>query len=147
MKHDFWKYKSLQLMSAEEWEALCDGCARCCLIKLQDDETEEVFYTNVACRMLDASTCRCRDYQHRQKHVATCMVLVGDDAATLRLLPASCAYRRLYERKPLLPWHPLVSGLRHEVHAQGFSVRGKVISEEYIHPEQLEDHVIDWIEV
>ena len=137
----FWKVRKLQDLSAEEWESLCDGCARCCLIRFQDDETEEVYDTDVACRLLDLGTCRCSDYEHRKAFVPECVDLRTELGRALRWLPKTCAYRRLALGKDLAPWHPLVSGDAHTVHYVGVSIRGKAVSERDVPPDELEDHV------
>ncbi|NOX43418.1 MAG: YcgN family cysteine cluster protein [Gammaproteobacteria bacterium] len=139
----FWETKSLATMTQSEWESLCDGCGRCCLVKLQDEDTDEIFATNVACRLLDIDTCRCRDYDNRMNKVAMCMVLEPEKKDLLRLLPDSCAYRRLDEGKGLPSWHPLLTANSASVHLSGNSVKGYAQSEEYIHPDQLPEHVIN----
>ena len=133
-------------MSREQWESLCDGCGRCCLHKLEDEDTGLLYYTNVACRLLDDHLCRCMDYRNRQALVHDCIVLSPGDTDSFRWLPASCAYRRLANGQKLEWWHPLVSGDPETVHKAGISVRGRVISESGLPVEQLEDHIIDWIE-
>ena len=129
MTDQFWKRKSLPEMSADEWESLCDGCALCCLQKIEDEETGEVFFTDLACRMLDTSSCRCIAYRVRAQKVASCLVLSADEPEAFRWLPGSCAYRRLSEGKELPDWHPLISGDPNSVHAAGISVQDKAISE------------------
>lgn len=129
MNDEFWKRKSLSEMNSEEWESLCDGCALCCLQKLEDDETGEIYFTDLACRLLDVETCRCTDYAARARKVANCMVLSVDNPAAFRWLPATCAYRRLANGQDLPDWHPLITGNPESVHEAGISVRGKVISE------------------
>jgi len=140
----FWETKTLSEMTADEWESLCDGCGRCCLNKLEDIETGELHFTNVACRLLDGNSCQCHDYPNRKKLVPECLILDADSVASSNALPTSCAYRRLAEGKPLLNWHPLVCGNPDTVHNEGISVRGKTISEEYIHLDQIEEHIVDW---
>lgn len=122
----FWAVKSLDAMTPAEWESLCDGCARCCLVKLEDEDTAEIHYTDVGCRLLDGDTCRCSDYANRQEKVADCVRLTPDEVRSLRWLPKTCAYRRLAEGKPLEWWHPLVSGNPDTVHLAGISVRDEL---------------------
>jgi uncharacterized cysteine cluster protein YcgN (CxxCxxCC family) len=142
---EFWRDKALQDLTPDEWEALCDGCGRCCLNKLEDEDTTELYFTNVACHLLDLTTCRCRDYSHRVELVPDCLALAPGKAEMFDQLPDSCAYRLRAEGRPLEDWHPLVSGDPDSVHSAGISVRGKVVSEEYIHPDQLPEHVISWV--
>jgi uncharacterized protein len=140
----FWKEKSLAEMNRQEWEQLCDGCARCCLVKLDIKALGGVKYTNVSCRLLDTSTCTCTSYWNRHALVPRCLVLTPDRIEEFHWLPKTCAYRLLHEGNDLPLWHPLVCGNKDEMHSQGHSVIGRVVSEEYIHPSQLPEHVTDW---
>ena len=117
-------------MNKSEWESLCDGCARCCLIKLENADTGETHYTDIACRLLDTAACRCTDYEHRHRRVRDCLSITPRRAESLAWLPPTCAYRRLAEGKPLEWWHPLVSGDPETVHAAGVSVRGRIFARE-----------------
>ena len=137
----FWKVKKLNELTRLEWEALCDGCAQCCLIKLQDEDSHEIYTTRVVCRLLDQQTCRCTDYAQRRHIVRTCLVLTPSKVHRLRWIPATCAYRLVAEGKELYPWHPLISGSRESVHTAGISVRGRTISEQDIDPDDLEDYI------
>jgi uncharacterized cysteine cluster protein YcgN (CxxCxxCC family) len=142
----FWNSKALVDMSRKEWESLCDGCGRCCLHKLEDIDTGLVFYTNVACRLFDEESCRCRDYSRRARLVKDCLVLAPSDESQFRWLPRSCAYRRLAEGKTLEWWHPLVSGRQETVSEANISVQGRTVSEASVGPNELEDHIISWID-
>ena len=140
----FWKVKSLPEMTDAEWESLCDGCGRCCLNKLEDEDTGDVYLTRVACRLLDGETCRCRDYANRFDRVPECIDLSPAKVGELGWLPPTCAYRLVAEHRELPDWHPLVSGDPGTVHGAGISVRNATVSEEEIAFEDWEFHVINW---
>lgn len=138
----FWKTKTLEQMDQAEWESLCDGCGRCCLHKLRDDDTQEIAWTNVACRLLDNQSCQCSDYARRRRRVPDCVQLTPAAMQEIDWLPPSCAYRRVKEGRGLAWWHWLVSGDRETVHLAGVSVRGRVIDERVAGA--LESHVTAW---
>ncbi|MDF1790255.1 MAG: YcgN family cysteine cluster protein [Thalassobaculaceae bacterium] len=140
----FWETKSLAQMTKSEWESLCDGCGRCCLVKLQDADTDEISYTDVACKLLDGTSCRCSDYPNRRKKVSDCVVLSVKLVSQLQWMPSTCAYRLLQEGKPLYWWHHLECGDPDAVHEAGISVRGRVISETLVGDAELVEHVVDW---
>jgi uncharacterized cysteine cluster protein YcgN (CxxCxxCC family) len=125
----FWQTKSLEQMTVREWESLCDGCGLCCLIRFEDEETGEIIPTRVACKLFDDGACRCSNYDRRKAHVPDCIKLTPYNIEDLQWMPASCAYRRLYEGKPLPRWHPLITGDAESVHRAGVSVRGQTVSE------------------
>jgi uncharacterized cysteine cluster protein YcgN (CxxCxxCC family) len=144
MEEPFWKTKTLAQMSQGEWESLCDGCGRCCLNKLEDWETGELYWTNVACHMLDGHSCRCKDYANRLDHVPDCIQLDPQMINELEWLPPSCAYRLVNEGKDLYPWHPLISGNPESVHEAGISARGRSIPDTGIEVEDFEDFIVKW---
>jgi len=142
----FWEKKTLEEMTPEEWEALCDRCGKCCLHKIEDVESGRVYVTNVACRLLDFRTCQCRDYTHRSSQVKDCFPLTPKMVREVNWLPESCAYRRLTEGRRLAWWHPLVSGDPDTVRTAGVSVCGKVVGEDEVDLADLEDMVVDWFD-
>lgn len=139
----FWETTPLDAMTDAQWEALCDGCARCCLHKLEDEDTGEVYTTDVACRLLDLGACRCGAYAARTEHVPGCLDLRRAPRAAFGWLPRSCAYRRLSEGRPLAWWHPLRSGSPDTVHSAGVSVRGWAVAEADVDLADLVDRVVD----
>lgn len=147
---NFWQDKKLEELNSEEWELLCDGCAKCCLHKLEDEDDGEVYYTDVACRQLDLNNCRCKDYSQRLKKVPGCLNLSPNQpqelAAALAWLPSTCAYRLRANGEPLPSWHHLVSGQRSSVHKAGQSVKGWAISETKVQPHQMEERIIYWVD-
>ncbi|WP_375174836.1 YcgN family cysteine cluster protein [Pseudooceanicola sp.] len=140
----YWETTPLTKMTDREWEALCDGCGKCCLNKLEDEDTGEVALTRVACRLLDDATCRCAQYPIRHQFVPECITL---DPKTIQdhmyWLPQTCAYRLLHEGRPLHDWHPLISGTAETVHRAGVSVRGMTYSEFDVADDDWEDHIIE----
>ncbi len=141
-KTSWWLNKPLEEMNKEEWEALCDGCGICCLEKIQYEDTGEVDYTYVACRYLDISTCRCRNYENRFNSSVNCAVMTPENIKQLTWLPATCAYRIVAEGRELECWHPLVSGDIESVHEAWISIRDKVLPGKYIHPDDLEGYIM-----
>lgn len=142
----FWERKTLAEMNAEEWESLCDGCARCCAIKLEDETTGEVMTTRVVCRLLDLDACRCTHCSQRHRLVPDCVRLTAETVESFAWLPSSCAYRRLAEGRGLAWWHPLVSGDPNTVVEAGISVRGGVVSEQEVHPQDIERLAVRWVD-
>ena len=140
----YWRTKTLEEMTRAEWEALCDGCARCCLLKLEDEDTGEIAYTDIACRLLDTGTCRCTRYRQRLRLVPECVDLTPEQVRRLGWLPSTCAYRLLAEGRDLAWWHPLVSGDPETVHKAGISVRGRVVPER--RGDDPEERVVTWPE-
>ncbi len=130
-------------MTKKEWEALCDGCGKCCLIKLEDADTKELFYTDVACHMLNANTCKCKNYSKRKKLVEDCLQLVPDDVEEFKWLPKTCAYRLVYEGKELPDWHHLVSGDEKIMHRKKMSVQNRVVSETEVL--EVAEHIVYWV--
>lgn len=138
----FWETTSLKDMNRTQWESLCDGCALCCLHKLEDEDTSEVYYTEVHCRYMDTNNCNCTVYVDRQEKVPNCVWLTPDQASEFRWLPESCAYRVLAEGRKLADWHPLISGDPNSVHEAGISIKGKGIADDQVAEEDWEDHII-----
>jgi uncharacterized cysteine cluster protein YcgN (CxxCxxCC family) len=130
MGAQFWQEKTLNEMTSAEWESLCDGCALCCMNKIEDEDEGEIFYTNTACELLDLSTCRCSDYANRERLVPDCLQLTASNVSDFDWLPGSCAYRRLANGQVLPDWHPLVSGRAETVHEAGISMRGQMVPDE-----------------
>ena len=140
----FWETTPLREMTSQEWEALCDGCGKCCLNKLEDEDTGEVALTSVACRLLDDATCRCAHYENRHQFVPDCIVLRPDNLDSHAYwMPRTCAYRLLWEGRPLYDWHPLISGTADSVHEAGISVQHATVSEFDTPFEEWEDHLIE----
>ncbi|WP_337880867.1 YcgN family cysteine cluster protein [Rheinheimera sp.] len=152
----FWEQKSLEEMSTQEWEALCDGCAKCCLNKFIDDEEQEgptdyiddeetVYYTNIACRYLNSHKCECTVYDQRTVLVPDCVKLTKENLKDIFFMPTSCSYRRLYEGRGLPSWHPLLNGGKKSLmHKKQMSVRNKTISEDAVDMDKFEDYIVSW---
>lgn len=140
----FWE-RPLNTLTDSEWEQLCDGCGRCCLKKLSDKESGQVYYTRVICRYFEQRSSRCQCYASRTVKVPDCLRVRDHDLATLHWIPATCAYILRHEGKPLYDWHPLIAGNRKKMEAEGIAVTGRVLSEEYVHERGLEEHIIHWV--
>lgn len=140
----FWKTKKLHEMTTGEWESLCDGCGKCCLHKLEDEDTGEIHFTSVVCNLIDLKTCRCTRYSERTRLVPQCLDLKQHDFAEFNWLPATCAYRLLADGKELPAWHPLLSGNAESVQEAGVSIRSYAMKESEIN--DLEEHIIKWLE-
>ena len=143
---EWWQEKTLAELDSKQWEALCDGCAKCCLHKLEDEDDGEVFYTRIRCRYLDEKTCRCSDYANRSVLVPHCIKLEPGNVNDLDWLPSTCAYRLRARGEPLADWHPLVSGSADSVHRAGISIRGRSLSDEFVHPDGYDEHIVHWVE-
>ena len=144
LRDQYWERVPLHNLTKREWEALCDGCGKCCLNKLEDEDTREVVFTRVACRLFDDETCRCSQYDTRLNFVPDCVVLTPQNLAKVAyFMPTTCAYRLLHEGKPLYDWHPLISGTAQSVHDAGVSAQGWTVPEFEVPEEDWEDYVIE----
>ncbi len=140
----FWETVPLAKMTRAEWEALCDGCGKCCMNKLEDEDTGEVVLTRVACRLFDDATCQCSQYAIRHQFVPECIVLKPQTMdKNLYWMPETCAYKLLWQGKPLYAWHPLLSGTSDSVHAANVSMQGRTVPEFEIDEDDWEDHIIE----
>ena len=140
----FWETVPLAKMTRAEWETLCDGCGKCCMNKLEDEDTGEVVLTNVACRLFDDATCQCSQYAIRHQFVPECIVLKPQTMdKNLYWMPETCAYKLLWQGKPLYAWHPLLSGTPDSVHAANVSMQGRTVPEFEIDEDDWEDHIIE----
>ncbi len=140
---DFWKTTALQDMSEAQWESLCDGCGKCCLIKLQDEDTDDIVFTDIVCDLLDQNNCQCSDYQNRTVRVPDCVKLTAENLQQVNFMPPSCSYRLLYEGQDLPVWHPLRTGGRTAMINARMSVQGRVIAESLYH-DDIEERVVTW---
>ena len=144
MRPKFWVTLPLEALTHNEWEALCDGCGKCCLNKLEFEDTGEVAFTRLACQLLDGETCRCKNYDNRRDFVPDCVQVTPERLPNIVYwLPRTCAYRRLHEGKPLLDWHPLISGTTQSVHDARISVQGWTLPETSVPTEDWEDYLIE----
>ncbi|MEZ5900688.1 MAG: YcgN family cysteine cluster protein [Hyphomicrobiaceae bacterium] len=139
----FWKTKTLEQMSREEWESLCDGCGRCCLVKLEDEEDGQIHLTRLSCRLLHVRSCRCSRYEERFSLMPDCIEITREKIAKITWLPVSCGYRRIQEGRDLAWWHPLVSGDPETVHQAGISVRSFAMSEARVKEVNYARYIID----
>jgi len=145
VREHFWQLP-LEQLNRQEWEMLCDGCARCCLKKLQDEDSLKVKFTRVACRFLNQNRCTCKAYKTRQLKVPECLVLdMNNLSSALNWIPSTCAYKLRYLDKALPEWHPLLTGNRNAMMAEGIAVTGRILSEDFVHDSGLEEHVIRWV--
>lgn len=144
LRREFWKRYPLDELPLHEWEALCDGCGRCCMLKLEDDETGRIAYTNIACRLFDDKTCNCGNYPLRKQLVKTCVIVRPDNLEEiLHWMPTTCAYKLIDEGKPLYDWHPLISGTRASVDQSGISMLGRTVPEFDVEEDDFLDHTIE----
>ncbi len=144
--NEWWNSAPLDQLDRGQWEALCDGCGKCCLHKLQDADSGELFFTRVRCRLLEDESCLCSDYPRRLERVPDCVALEPGRVDELDWLPATCAYRLRARGEALPEWHYLVSGSRESVHEAGISVRGRTLSEEFVHPDDYPELVVHWVD-
>lgn len=143
MAKPFYETKSLEDMSGEEWESLCDGCGKCCVVVLEEEQTGTLWRTNVGCKLLDLKTVRCSDYASRHTKVPSCVKLSPDNIADLHWMPDTCAYRLLSEGNPLPDWHPLKTGDLDSTRNAGVGVHGTLVSETEVENDDLEDHIVE----
>ncbi|WP_246725410.1 YcgN family cysteine cluster protein [Beijerinckia sp. L45] len=141
----FWQTKTLEAMTPTEWESLCDRCGKCCLVKLEDEDTGQIFLTDIGCKLFDAGACACSNYPARRKKVRDCIKLTPMSVRAIGWLPRTCGYRLVAEGRPLEAWHPLISGSSDTVHEAGISVRGRTNgSEKTVKLEDYPLHIVDW---
>jgi hypothetical protein len=140
----FWKRKTLAEMSAPEWESLCDGCGLCCLNKIEEWDSGDIYFTSIRCKLMDGESCRCTSYPNRWDFVPDCVQLTLENVPEIEWLPPTCGYRLVNEGRDLYWWHPLVSGDPETVHQAGISARGRTVSENDVGLDDMEDYVVDW---
>ncbi len=143
-KNEFWKTTPLHQLDKHQWESLCDGCGKCCVLKLEDIDNGDVHYTDVSCKLLDCQTAKCTKYNERKKYVPDCVLLTPNNLSVLSWMPKSCAYRLVYENKDLPNWHPLVTGRPDSTLLAGHSVAARVVSEGCVVEDDLPDHITKW---
>ena len=144
LKKEFWKKKKLNELSKEEWEALCDRCGKCCVIKLEDIDTSKIYYTNVSCKLLCTKTAKCKNYINRKNIVKDCVVLSYNNLELLNWMPKTCAYKLIYEGKDLPTWHYLLHGNFDKMLEEKKSLHNRVINEKKISKKNLQDYIHDW---
>ena len=143
LRPQFWETVDLTNMTKSEWESLCDGCGKCCLLKLEDEDTEEIKFTNVACRLFDDTTCKCQNYALRKQMVAGCVVLTPENIERIAYwMPKTCGYRRVFEGQPLMDWHPLISGNPDSANITNNSFQNRTIPEYEVNKKDLENYII-----
>lgn len=143
-KNPFWKEKELSELSTKEWESLCDGCGKCCCIRLEDEDTADIYITDVVCKLFDAQTCQCTDYKNRSSLVPDCVTLTPKNVHQLRWMPETCAYRLVAAGQDLPEYHHLISGDRNSIHEAGMSVQNAVICETVIEEDDLPRRLVIW---
>ena len=143
-QNQFWKNTPLDQLSKDQWESLCDGCGKCCVLKLEDVDTGEVHFTDVSCELLDCQTARCKKYAERKKHVPDCVYLNPTNLSILNWMPDSCAYKLIHENKDLPSWHPLVTGNPDSTRLAGHSVAAQVVPEASVLEDDLPNHIKKW---
>lgn len=140
----FWKTKSLEEMSRAEWESLCDGCGKCCVLRMEDEDTGATYVTDIHCRLFDTQTCLCSNYVNRKQFVPDCVKLTAKNIAKLKWIPQTCAYRLLANGEDLYDWHHLISGSRDTIHEAGMSVRGATICEDDVNEVDHPKRIVIW---
>ena len=143
-QNQFWKTIALDQLDKDQWESLCDRCGKCCVLKLEDVDTGDVHYTDVACKLLDCENVRCTNYAARKTHVPDCVLLTPDNLGILSWMPQSCAYRLIYEKKDLPDWHPLITGDAKSTTLAGHSIANRVLPEGSVDEDDLPDHITNW---